>query len=80
MNVILFRSRVELSPNNAFESPVGRSNKFYERGLTKRHCVAIRLEESLAREQALLRQKNDMIQRQEIVNREADHRVLNGCK
>jgi two-component sensor histidine kinase len=42
--------------------------------------MAIRLAESLARELTLLREKNELIQRQENLNRETDHRVLNGLQ
>jgi two-component sensor histidine kinase len=65
MNVRHFRSRAE-----------------FERGppSKKNFCLELRLREALAREQALVRQHIDLIDRQKILNCEADHRILNGLQ
>jgi two-component system, sensor histidine kinase PdtaS len=66
------------SPRDAvFESPEHRSVASYERELTKHRYTEIRLREALAREEALLRQKDEMIQQQELLGKESDHRLLN---
>ena len=59
------------SPSNAmFESPERRTVASYEREL-------IRLREALARDEALLRQKDELIQQREVLSKESDHRLLN---
>ena len=65
------------SPNAIFESPGGRSVASYERELTIYRYTEVRLREALAREEALLRQKDDLIQQQELLSKESDHRLLN---
>ena len=70
----------DLPPSTTFESQEPRTAASYERELTKHRSTEIRLREALAREEALLRQKDDLIQQQEVLNKEADHRLLNGLQ
>jgi two-component sensor histidine kinase len=52
----------------------------YQRELTKHRCTEIRLREALAREETLLREKDELIQQQEVLSKESDHRLLNGLQ
>lgn len=52
----------------------------YERELTERRGTEIRLRQALAREEALLRQKDELLNHREIMSREADHRLMNGLQ
>ena len=52
----------------------------YERELTRRKRTEIQLREALAREQALLRKKDAMIQQMVVLRQESDHRLLNGTQ
>jgi two-component system, sensor histidine kinase PdtaS len=63
-----------------FEYPERRTAASYERELTKQRCTELRLREELAREEALLRQKDELIQQLEVVSKESDHRLLNGLQ
>jgi len=67
-------------PGTIFETAEGRTAASYERELARHRGTEIRLREALAREQALLRQKDELIQQQEVLSREADHRLLNGLQ
>ena len=66
-------------PNPIFEYP-RRTVASYERELTKQRCTELRLREELAREEALLRQKDELIQQLEVLSKESDHRLLNGLQ
>jgi two-component sensor histidine kinase len=67
-------------PNPIFEYPEHRTVASYERELTKQRCTELRLREELAREEALLRQKDELIQQLEVLSKESDHRLLNGLQ
>ena len=67
-------------PNTIFQSPERRTVASYERELTKHRCTEIRLREALTREEALLRQKDELIQQQEVLRNEFDHRFLNSLQ
>jgi two-component sensor histidine kinase len=67
-------------PNPIFEYPERRTVASYERELTKQRCTELRLREELAREEALLRQKDELIQQLEVLSKESDHRLLNGLQ
>jgi two-component system, sensor histidine kinase PdtaS len=78
---------IEYSPRSAgsppialFRSPERRSVASYERELTRHRRTEIGLREALAREDVLLRQKDELIQQQEILSQESDHRLLNGLQ
>ena len=66
--------------NPIFEYPERRTVASYERDLTKQRCTEIRLREELAREETLLRQKDELIQQLEVLSKESDHRLLNGLQ
>ncbi len=70
MTVEHFSCRAAPPPNVTFESPEHRTVASYEREL-------IRLREALARDEALLRQKDELIQQREVLSKESDHRLLN---
>jgi len=68
-------------PNIIFESRERRTVASYEREL-KRERIRHRrteteLREALAQEEVLLHQKDELIQQQEILSKESDHRLLN---
>ena len=71
----------ESPPNIIFESRERRTVASYERELKReriRHRRAeTELREVLAQEEALLHQKDELIQQQEILSKESDHRLLN---
>ncbi|WP_425066925.1 sensor histidine kinase [Reyranella sp.] len=57
-----------------------RSAASYERELAEHRGTEIRLREELASEEALLRQKDQLIHAREVLSMEADHRLLNGLQ
>ena len=63
-----------------FEHPESRTIASYERELTNHRDMETRLREALAREEALLRQKDELIEQQEVLSKECDHRLLNGLQ
>ena len=73
-------SRADSPLNTMFESPERRTAAGYHRELTKHRYTEIRLRKALAREEALLRQKDKLIQQQEVLRKESDHRLLNGLQ
>jgi two-component sensor histidine kinase len=74
---------VEQLPYSAHAHPNAiwpRTAASYERELTKLRGVEIQLRGALAREQALLHQKDELIQQREVLSKESDHRLLNGLQ
>ena len=78
---------VEYSPSNAsslphviFESRERRTVASYERELTKHRRTEIGLRELIARDEALLGQKDELIQQQTVLSEESDHRLLNSLQ
>jgi two-component sensor histidine kinase len=61
-------------------SPAHRTVASYERELELRRSTERKLRDALAREEILLRQKDALIQQQELLNKESDHRLLNGMQ
>jgi len=59
---------------------VQRTVASYERELSEHRGTEIRLREALATEEALLRQKNELIHAREVLSSEAEHRLLNGLQ
>jgi len=57
-----------------------RSVGSYERELDERRGTETRLRETLAGDEALLRQKDELIHNWEVLSMEADHRLLNGLQ
>ena len=59
------------------ESPARHTIESYERELIKYRSMEIRLRDALAESEARLRQKDEIIQRQELPSKESDHRLMN---
>ena len=66
--------------NIIFEKPGFRTIASYERELIRRRRTELGLREALAREEALLTGKDELIRQQEILSQESDHRLLNGLQ
>jgi two-component sensor histidine kinase len=78
---------IEYSPRGAVSAPAGiledpdrRTIASYERELTRHRLLEIGLRTSLARDEALLRQKDELIRQHDILSQESDHRLLNGVQ
>ena len=78
---------VEYSPRNtvtavnvALEDSDLRTRASYERELTSHRRVESGLRQALARDEALLHQKDDLIEQQAVLSQESDHRLLNGLQ
>lgn len=67
-------------PSTLFERPERRTAASYERELTRHRRTENRLREVLAREEALLCQKDELIKQQAVLSQESDHRLLNGVQ
>ena len=63
-----------------FENQERRATASYERELTRHRRMEAGLRETLAREEALLRQKDELIEQQQVLSEESDHRLLNGLQ
>jgi two-component system, sensor histidine kinase PdtaS len=63
-----------------FEIAKHRTVASYEHELARQRSTEIRLRDALAREEALLQQKDELIQQKELMSRESDHRLLNGLQ
>jgi two-component system, sensor histidine kinase PdtaS len=59
---------------------VHRTTAGFERELARLKATEAQLRAALARDQNLLLQKDQLIQRQQILSRESDHRMLNGLQ
>jgi two-component system, sensor histidine kinase PdtaS len=68
------------SPSTIFKIPGLRAAAHYGRELTEHRHMASRLREARAREEALLRQKDEWIRQQDVLRRECDHRLKNGLQ
>ena len=62
------------------QKPERRTVASYERELTRRRRTEIGPREALAREDALLREKDELIRQQTVLGEESDHRLLNGLQ
>ena len=67
-------------PRVIFEGRERRTVASYERELTKRRRTEIGLRELLAHDEALLGQKDELIQQQTVLSQESDHRLLNSLQ
>lgn len=63
-----------------FDSLENRIAASYERELTEHKCAELLLRQALARDDALLRQQDEVIQQQDLLSKESDHRLLNGLQ
>jgi two-component sensor histidine kinase len=66
--------------NINFEGLQRRTVASCERELKRHRRTEIQLRQALAREQALLHQKDELIQQQAVLSQESDHRLLNGMQ
>ena len=73
-------SNTRSAPNVTFQSRERRTVASYERELERNRHIEIGLREALAWEEALLRQKDELIQQQAVLSQESDHRLLNGIQ
>lgn len=64
-------------PTINFVRPARRSRESYERELIQYRSTEKRLRDALAESEAQLRQKDELLQRQELLGRESDHRLMN---
>ena len=64
----------------AFRNVASRTVASYEHELTERRDTESRLRGALAREESLLRQKDELLNHRAILSREADHRLMNGLQ
>jgi two-component sensor histidine kinase len=78
---------VEYSPHGAgtpprtiFRSPERRTVASYEQELRRHRRTESGLREALAREEALLCQRDELIQQQAVLSQESDHRLLNSVQ
>src|ERR1700683_2498388 len=67
-------------PNVIFENRERRTVASYRRELVRHRRTESGLREALAREEALLSQKDALIHQQAVLRQEADHRLLNGLQ
>jgi len=67
-------------PSALFRSPERRTVASYEQELRRHRRAESGLREALAREEALLRQKDELIQHQAVLSQESDHRLLNSVQ
>ena len=67
-------------PSGTAGSARHRTAASYERELAEHRRTEVRLRASLAREETLLRQKDDLLHLQEVMGSESDHRLLNGLQ
>lgn len=74
------------APSPQFQPPAGcpvvrcSAISLYERELEKHKATEAELRRSVLREGALLRQKDELIQQKSVLNRESEHRLLNGLQ
>lgn len=74
------RSSVNLLTNSIFKNYERRSVASYERDLTENRRTEGGLREALAREEALLYQRDELLRDQKLLREESDHRLLNGLQ
>ncbi len=67
-------------PNINLEDRDRRTAASYERELTRHRRTEMGLRQALAREEVLLRQKDELIRQQAVLSQESDHRLLNGLQ
>ena len=72
--------KTDSPPIAMFKSQERRTVASYERELAIFRGTEIRLRDALAREEALLRQKDELILQQQVLSEESDHRLLNGLQ
>jgi hypothetical protein len=66
-----------LTPILTFSNSARRTIESYERELIQYGSMEIRLRDALTESEARLRQQEELIQKQELLSRESDHRLMN---
>jgi len=61
-------------------SPAHRTVASYERDLTRHRSTELQLRKALARKEAQLRRKDELIEQNVLMSQESDHRLLNGLQ
>jgi two-component sensor histidine kinase len=79
MNIQNSPPRTTSFPRVIFEPPQ-RTVANYERELTEHRNTELELREALARDEVLIRQKDEIIQQQKVLSQDADHRLANGLQ
>jgi two-component system, sensor histidine kinase PdtaS len=74
------QSSADAPPGVIFDSLEHRTVTSYERELTEHKCAELLLRQALAREDARLRQQDEVIRQQDLLSKESDHRLLNGLQ
>lgn len=72
--------RPDSASDAVFEISRPRTAASYERELTNNRCTENRLRQALARDEALLRHKDELIEQQQLLSKESDHRLMNGLQ
>ena len=67
-------------PIAVFERQERRTIASYRREIIRHRRTEIGLRQALAREEALLAQKDELIRQQAVLSQESDHRLLNGIQ
>jgi two-component sensor histidine kinase len=86
MNVEPLRHSETVAPKTVFPKPLNcplakcSAILMYERELEKHTFIEDELRKSVIREDALLREKEDLIQQKDILSKESEHRLLNGLQ
>jgi two-component system, sensor histidine kinase PdtaS len=86
MNVEPLRHSETVAPKTVFPKPPNcplakcSAILMYERELEKHSFIEDELRKSVIREDALLREKEDLIQQKDILSKESEHRLLNGLQ
>jgi two-component sensor histidine kinase len=73
-------SSTGLSPHTIFGSHRRQTVASYKRELIRHRHTELRLRQALARSEALLCQKDGLIQQQAVLSQESDHRLMNGLQ
>ena len=80
MTIEYLPSGADAQPNINFESRDLRTIASYKRELIRHRRTEAGLRQALAQDEALLSQKDDLIQQQAVLSQESDHRLLNGLQ
>jgi two-component system, sensor histidine kinase PdtaS len=80
MTVERSQSGADPPPGVIFDSLEHRTVASYERELTEHKCAELLLQQALARDDARLRQQDEVIRQQDLLSKESDHRLLNGLQ
>jgi two-component system, sensor histidine kinase PdtaS len=80
MTIEYLPSSADPLPHVVFDTVERRTIASYERELIRHRRTETGLRAALAREEALLCQKDELIQKQAVLSQESDHRLLNGLQ